>query len=205
VRAEGLTGIGIVEWKTGHGEDAVALIHEVLDLSRAIGDEPSVADALSNIGYFGVIDGNYDDARAALSEGLALARQLGDDWRIVQLQGNLGLLHLFEQRWRAARDAFLEELRLSIRRSNLRCGLEALHGLAAACAAGGEPEAAVALGAAAASLAATSGIPTSPKIISLVEQLVAEARARLEPPSALRLAERGKRLTLEEALELVSS
>jgi non-specific serine/threonine protein kinase len=69
---------------------AAALLYEMLDQAREVGDRGRVATALNNLAALALDNEDYPRARELLIESLALKRELGDRVGIVAALHNLG-------------------------------------------------------------------------------------------------------------------
>jgi non-specific serine/threonine protein kinase len=91
MRANALTGAGVLAFMQGDYAASFALHEESLALHRQLGDAPSVAFALSNLGNVAVELEDYERARACHQETADLHKMLGNE---PELAG--ALLHLAE-------------------------------------------------------------------------------------------------------------
>jgi predicted ATPase/class 3 adenylate cyclase len=90
VRVKVLYGASRLAHLQGDEERAEALVHEQLDLCRALGDRQGLADCLRGVGNTAGARGKYDEAIRAFSESADLAREVGDTRGLAMSVHNLG-------------------------------------------------------------------------------------------------------------------
>jgi tetratricopeptide (TPR) repeat protein len=66
-----------MDWRRCEFAEGRELSRESLEIHRALGDEPGVAQALNNLGWIALFEGDYDSATAVLGECLTIRRRLG--------------------------------------------------------------------------------------------------------------------------------
>ena len=201
-RGAALSCVGAARTSSGDLAGAEPLSTEALRLSRATGDELSIASTLNNLGYLALLQGTYSEAGAYLEESLAITRRLNDRFRIALVLGNLGILAVLEGRSEEAVATLTEELRLSSARGDRRLACEAILGLASAHAALGNPQLAVKLHAAQRTLEEATGLVGSwgPGQAERLERSILRARAELDPAVVAALTEQGSAMTPEAVL-----
>ena len=90
LRANALSGLGVLLDASGEYDRAKACHEEALALYREVGDEPGIAEALENLGIIALSTENLDDAEAIGNEVLALRRANGDKRGIAVALINIG-------------------------------------------------------------------------------------------------------------------
>ena len=78
LRANALTGAGVLAHFQGDYPAALAFNEESLALHRELGHRPSVAYALHNLANIAAEQGNFERARELYAEGIEMARSMGD-------------------------------------------------------------------------------------------------------------------------------
>jgi predicted ATPase/class 3 adenylate cyclase len=174
--AAALSSLAVVAYYQGDAR-ADALFEESLELSRELGDKISIAAALNTQGLVKHRQGDSDGALQVLEEGLTLSEELGDPLNTATAMSNLGLVVF--KRGDHARAAILHAKSLpAFHRLGSTAGvLEALAGLARACAALGKGEQAARLMGAADALRDASGLTLPPPEAADYEQAAADIRA----------------------------
>jgi tetratricopeptide (TPR) repeat protein len=78
LRANAMTGAGVLAHFQGDYPAALAFNEESLALHRELGHRPSVAYALFNLANIAAEQGNFERARELFAEGIEMARSMGD-------------------------------------------------------------------------------------------------------------------------------
>ncbi|HKC77925.1 MAG TPA: hypothetical protein VKB70_06035, partial [Gaiellaceae bacterium] len=184
-------------------EAEVLTAREVLSLKRELGDAIATSDSLNNVGWEDLHAGEVDRAIVSLEEALAIARDLEDRFRITLALCNLGLAAVLQNRCVEAVESLRDALVIAIRSSDVRCGSEAVLGLAAAEAGLGEDEASVKLDAVRRKIMSDAGIVYDAWMLELLEPYLSQARTRLGPERIAELEAAVDAPTLELALDLL--
>ena len=181
--------------------DAASLFEESLELFRALGDKAGVAMALSNLGVVAEGEGEYAKAAAFYTESLDLYREVGEKRGIALLACRLGgISRMRGDHGRAA--ALYDESLLLHRELGERLGIsQDFEGIAAMHAAGGQPETAVRLWAAAEALRERIGVPPRGAMHEGYEPLLASVRETLGEEAFASVWAEGRGLTPEQALD----
>ncbi|HEY3073137.1 MAG TPA: tetratricopeptide repeat protein [Candidatus Limnocylindrales bacterium] len=79
LRANALTGAGILAYMQGDYAAASALHEQSLELHRRLGDRNAIAYAANNLANVAVLRGDYAQARELYELGVRIAREMGDD------------------------------------------------------------------------------------------------------------------------------
>ena len=89
-RARALNGVGFLNWAWGDFPQAQRLLHESLDIFRALNDKHGIAWVLNHLGHVALAQNELPLAHDLVQESLALFRQLGSEWNIAWDLLNLG-------------------------------------------------------------------------------------------------------------------
>ncbi len=182
------------------------LAQESLTLSREVGDQGRVADALSILGNIARDQGDLATAWALNQESLVIGRELGDRDCIATALYGLGLVALLRGEYGDARSLFQEAL--AIRRElGDRLGLaRVLEGAAALAAAQGDSLGPARTWGAAERLREELGSPMSPNERPRNDRYAAVARAAPSDEGAFeRTWRQGREMPLNEAIALAFS
>ncbi len=109
-RAAALDGAGVLAFAQGDLANARRLAEEALGISRALRDQPLVAQVLRNLGNVADQQADYATAERHYAESSALWTELGDRWGAAAVQNNLGLLQLRQGHFEQAREQLQEAL-----------------------------------------------------------------------------------------------
>jgi predicted ATPase/transcriptional regulator with XRE-family HTH domain len=88
--AQALAQQGLLNFRLGRFEQALALFEESLELGRLYGDPALLVDPLVLSGIMLHLGGDYPRSVERLREGAACARAAGDDWFAIYAHYNLG-------------------------------------------------------------------------------------------------------------------
>jgi tetratricopeptide (TPR) repeat protein len=193
-------GLGQTAYLLGDPAGARSFFEEGLRLCRKLGDRRNIAVLLSGLGTVAREQGDYGEAHLLLAESLAIYRRLGDAWGIATQLANLGLVAQHEGDHEAAQEFFLEALatrRETADRAGLAASLECFAGLALE--ESRPARAARLLGAAATFREGNSASSFFAERADREEQ-TATARTELGQHTFETAWEKGRSLTLEEAL-----
>ena len=97
LRANALSGLGVLLEATGDYNRAKACHEEALALYREAGDEPGIAEALENLSIIASNTGDLEHSRSIREEVLALRRAMGDQRGIAVALINLGNVNYVEK------------------------------------------------------------------------------------------------------------
>jgi len=179
----------------------LTLLHEALDLYRALGDERGQANVLWGMGnrqYFG----NDPDAGVAeLTEALEIFRRVGDRTMEAWAIHMLGASKLRLGDTEVSRGHFVAALRL-FHESGDAAGLTlVLDDLAAQAAHDGDPERAARLWGAARALTASTGAGLALYVDQFLDQFLRPtAQGMLSPEDVTRLAGEGASMTIDQVV-----
>jgi predicted ATPase/DNA-binding SARP family transcriptional activator len=110
IRATALHGAGLLAYRLGDHEQALARGAECLGLRRALGDTQGAAATLNNLGNVAIRQGDLARAAAYLEESLALQRECGDPARLTAILNNLGNVACMQGDYGRATELFAESL-----------------------------------------------------------------------------------------------
>lgn len=200
-----LSNLGIIAWFQGGFAEARHLYEESLALRREVGDRWAIGNSLNNLGLVVRDLGDAKEARRLLEECVAINRELGDRWSIGNALGSLADVALSQGDHLDARDFLVENVRIN-RELGDRTGLAfSLELFAQVAAARGRARVALRLAGAATALRETIGAPLSPSEKERLERALAESCRGLLPGLYAAFFEEGRRLSVEEAVELALS
>jgi predicted ATPase/DNA-binding SARP family transcriptional activator len=197
-----LCNLGGVALAQADYDAARDLLEESMAFLRAQGAEQSMALCLNNLAIIALHQGSYAVARAYHEEGLEIHRRLEDRRGIAFALSNLGCVETLLGNHAAAGDMFLQGLRLWQELGH-RAGIaNVLTGMAQLAVAQGRTEQAATLFGAAEALREAIGFPIPPIEQYIYDRRVAEARAALDEVRFTQRWEAGRRLSLEQAVEV---
>ncbi len=183
-----------------------SLYAESLVLARELGDRRAAAHSLNNLGTVTFLQQAYGQAETYYRESLALFREVGDKPGIAQLLNNLGNSLLRQAQPTQSRQHYAEGLALCLTLGDRQGAAYALTGLAAVAAAGADQASvvlAVTLAAAAQQQVAALGAAWDFDERTIHDELVATARARLDPARFAAAWGAGLATSLDQAVALV--
>jgi non-specific serine/threonine protein kinase len=202
-----LNNLGAVAYFQDDYEGAKALSEESLSLSREVGDKRHIAFALSYLGKVMLSQGDHGSAAEMFEESLALFREVGEKVSIAGLLYDLAAVALRQGDYGRAAALYEEGLDLSreigIKRDMIKSDIAGcIEGFAVVAGAQGEQERAARLFGAAEALREAINYPLSPADRPLYDRSVAAVRARLGEEAFREAWEEGRRMTMEEAVQL---
>lgn len=204
-RRNALTIAGMVAIARDRPHDAVAHLTEALAVARGL-DLPWIrATSLLNVGLGHLALSEPDRARAALGEALATYEEIGDERFHARCLAYLGLTSLLESDPDRAGSLFAQSLRTFATLAEPAGTAEGLTGIAAAAAATGEAIRAATLGGAAERLRLTVAARELPLERRTIVPYLATAEQELGSAEWTRAWNRGRELTLTEAVSLALS
>jgi tetratricopeptide (TPR) repeat protein len=114
LRADALSGLGVLLEASGAYERAEIVYREALELFREVGSAPAIAEALDNLATTAQFAGDFARAKTLNEEALALRRSLGHKPGIAVSLNNLGTLASVEDDMNQAAALFAEARDLSL-------------------------------------------------------------------------------------------
>ncbi len=157
--ANALNALGMIALDQGDYERAAALLTDSLALKRARGDTQGIATALTNLGGVALDVGDYPRAVVLLEESVALKRALGDPWSLAISVINLAHVARKQTAWGQAITLYTRSLALYWGVGHKVGVAMALEYLAGCICLRGQPQRAVRLLGAAATLRTAIGVP----------------------------------------------
>jgi predicted ATPase len=198
--AEALRSVGDVASALAEHADAILHYQEALVIYREINDQSGISRSLSSLGNVAYDAGSVDEARKLYQESLNVSRASGSQWGMA---GSIATTHEMEKvtvNHNETVTKTLETLRAVHAEGDARATLEALTDTARAL---------MASGSAGRALELLSLIIHHPKtddaLQDIVEPMLAEAEAKLDGHSVIQHWERGKALSLDEAVRQLSA
>jgi len=113
LRAQALSGLGLVQWRLGNYGAARELHEQALALCRAMGDRKIEARCLSGLGAVARSKGKYGEARELYEQALALYRDLSDRNGKADCLNSLGVVEYFQGNYSEAVELFEQALALN--------------------------------------------------------------------------------------------
>jgi len=199
-----LVHLGNVELGLGNPEQAHALLEEALAEARAIGENWLVSFALNNLGEVARTLGQYDLARTYYEECEALLSTTGDRGDLARFAHSLGYIAQYEGDYVRAEAQFRKSLTMFRWLGNRRGMSECLAGLAGLRARQGQSQWGATMLSAAESLLQVTGGSWWPADRVEVERNREMIRSALDETELTAAQERGRAMTLEQALAFAS-
>ncbi|MBI3242469.1 MAG: tetratricopeptide repeat protein [Chloroflexi bacterium] len=196
-----LSNLGIIARLGGNYEQARAYHEEGLAIRREVGDRSAIAHSLNNLANVALDQGNYAEARARHEEAATLRRQIGDRWAEANSLNNLGNVARAQGDYAAARSMYQESLTINNQLGDRWATAYLLEDMGGLASLEGQPERAFRLVGAAAGLREAIGSPLSPAEKNKLEALLANARQALDETAWNSLIDKGRALTLPEAVQ----
>ena len=202
--ANALSNLGAILLAAGDRERAGSTLEEAVERARAGEDERIAALAINNLGDFALTVGDYERAEPLFRESLALLRARGDTANVARSLFNNGAVDLMLNRAAAAADRFHESLALCRTTGDREDSAWSLLGLAATNVATDDGERGAILLGAARTVLTQMGADFKPFERHLDEATEERSRALLGTVGYETALERGKSMTLDEALDLAA-
>jgi predicted ATPase/class 3 adenylate cyclase len=180
-------------------EEGVVRLEEALGLFRELGDDGGMARVLWGLGNLRYENEDYPEAERLFREALAIHERLGDPFGMAWDRFELGVTLQRQRRYEEAR-RFAEGALSLLAESGDTSGIPlVLGGLSALASQLGEGERAAVLYGAATALEAAAGAGLT-RLNEEWEHWGDETRWNLDPETIAQATERGRRMTLEEAV-----
>lgn len=192
--------LGVVARVRGDYAAARTLHEQGLEIRRRLGNAEDLSASLNNLGVVARVQGEFAEARRLHHEGLELCREFGLGRGSSTALINLGEVALAQAQFAEAYALFAECLQLYQEQGNRTGILEVLEGIAAVLIGQSRAERAVVLWGFAQELRTTIGAPLSPADVAAYQARLQMARAQLDPAVFAAAWERGRGLSLEEAI-----
>jgi len=196
-----LNALAMLKVYRGDYERATAMQEECLSLAREAGDVQIIAVLTYNLGFTAAMIGEYERAEAFVREAQELFREVGDRGMAPLASNRLGFLALSQDDPDRAEELCVEairDLQEQAQIPGIDFALEILGGVAAS--RGGIRRAARLWGAVAGYRDATSA-PWIPEERAMIEAHIDAARPRLDEATWREEWEKGRSMTLDQAVE----
>jgi predicted ATPase/class 3 adenylate cyclase len=203
--AVGWTVGGMLNALAGEAETAEAWFSEALEISERHGNREGSGLALGGLAQLAAGRGEMVVALDLYQRSLASFEAIGDRAEEARILSEMASTYLASGGGSQARRHFFESVQAHTDVGSVRGVAMSLLGLAATEAAELRPERAVQIAAAAEVYAQEEGIVVAYSDETPGRELVEQARAALSTDELARATEFGRRLTIEEALDLASS
>lgn len=200
-----LRGLAKAALFMGNLDEAGDLLTEALSVARSVGDRHYVAYALAGLGDVARERGRLSEAEALYQEGLDLCRRIGSQPGIASALQHLATIALASGHADRSEDLHREALAIARGQNNRRQVAISLAGLGACAVDRKEVERGVRILGVAEHLLGSAGTVLAPQERRWWEARSEVARELVGPEAFQRLLEEGRSLSLETALELVSS
>ena len=198
--ASTLNNLGVVARVRGDYTAARTLHEQGLAIRRRLDNGEDLNASINNLGIVARVQGDFEEARQLHTEGLELSRRIGLGRGVLTALVNLGAVALAQEQFAEAYALFAECLNLYREQGNRTGIMEALEGIASVLVGQGKPERAVGLWGVTAELRTALGVPLSPADVAEYEARLQQARGLLDPAAFTSAWERGRGLSLEEAI-----
>ncbi len=195
-----LNAVTELEFSRGDYARAAVLQEECLDLAREAGDVRSIGVYTHNLGLAEAAAGEYEQAEPLLQEARELHRQVGDWVSVAVGDTFIGFLALAWNDLDRAEEICVEairELQEQAQTPGVDFALDILAGVAAS---RGEIRRAARLWGATAGYREATGVPWRPEERAMIEPHIDAARTRLEEAAWQEEWEKGKSMTLDQAV-----
>lgn len=199
-----LVHLGNAELGLGHIEQAKAYHSKAEESARAINENWLISFALNNLGEVARVQGQYDLARKYYEECEALLPASGDKGDKARFVHSLGYIAQYEEDFERAESQFRSSLKMFRRLGNRRGMAECMAGLAGLKARKGDAQWGAIMISAAESVLKSTGGAWWPADRVEVEANLEFIRSALSEAEFTSLKDKGKAMTLEQALEFAS-
>jgi len=200
--AIGATVRGMLEMVNGDADAATASLSHALTIQQGLGDWEGGGMSLGGLAALAVQHGDVEDALDLYRQSLTAFETCGDRGEEARILSEIAWTHLAAGDIAVARHYFFESVQAHTDIASVRGVGLSLVGLAAADAVDGHAARAATIAAAAEVFAAAEGIAVIYSEETSGRALVDEARAALSAEDLANATEAGRRLTIDEALEL---
>ncbi|HEX2741184.1 MAG TPA: tetratricopeptide repeat protein [Rubrobacter sp.] len=194
--------LGRVYPELGERRAAFTFLEESLEIERRLENGSGIARSLFNLGYARLLDGDLPSARSYFEEGLRIFRKLDDGFWINASLVHLGFIDCEEGELARARAKFIH-MNEVLPLVQFPWGTTyTLEGFARLAAAEGQPVRALLLGGATAELRRTFGVAIGPTRRAGFRRSLKPAWQALGDEDGKAAWDKGRTMTLEEALAL---
>ncbi|PDV98780.1 tetratricopeptide repeat protein [Candidatus Chloroploca asiatica] len=200
MQGKALSNLGIVAFHQGDVDRARHSFEASLAVRREAGNPLWIANSLGNLGMLAIEIGDYKVARGYIEESLALERATGDRHAIAISLNNLGKVATAEGDYATARLLYREALTINADLGDRWALPYLLEDVGVLAGLTGQPERALCLAAAAASLREATGSPLSSPEQAQLDEALAPARMALSQEQQAAAYAHGQTLTTDEAV-----
>ena len=200
--AVGLIFEGMLNAVTGNADEAEKKFSEALEIQRRHDDFEGAGMSLGGLAQIAAARGDAQRALDLYRQSLTAFETIGDRGEEARILAEMAGTHLAHGDTDLARVFFLEAVQAHTDIASVRGVGQSLVGLAAIEAVEHRPERAAQIAAAAEVHAQEEGIVVAYSEETPGSELVEQARAALSPEELATATETGRRLTIEEALDL---
>ena len=200
--AIGLVFEGMLHAVAGEADEAGARFSEALEIQRRHDDWEGAGMALGGLAQLAAARGDAEEALDLYGQSLTAFETVGDRGEEARILSEIAATHLAHGDTELARGFYLEAVQAHTDIASVRGVGQSLVGLAAIEAVEQRPERAAQIAAAAEVHAQEEGIVVAYSEETAGRELVEQARAALSADELARATELGRRLTIEEALDL---
>jgi predicted ATPase/class 3 adenylate cyclase len=198
----GLIFEGMLHAAAGNVDEAGPRFSEALEIQRRHGDLEGAGMSLGGLAQLAAARGDAEEALDLYRRSLASFEAVGDRGEEARILAEMAWTQLAHDDTELARRYFFESVQAHTDIASVRGVGQSLVGLAAVEAAQNRPERAVQIAAAAEVHTTEEGIVVVYSDGTPGSELVEQARSALSPEALAAATESGRRLTIEEALEL---
>jgi tetratricopeptide (TPR) repeat protein len=200
--AIGLVFEGMLQAAAGNPAEAESVFAEALAIQERHDDFEGAGMALGGLAQLAAARGDAEEALDLYRQSLTAFETVGDRGEEARILSEIAGTHLAQRNTGLARSFFFDAVQAHTDVGSLRGVGQSLVGLAAVEAAENRPELAAQIAAAAEARADEEGIVVVYGAETPGSDLVEQARAALSADDLGRATELGRRLTIEEALDL---
>jgi predicted ATPase/class 3 adenylate cyclase len=200
--AIGLVFEGMLQAVAGDADEAGARFSEALEIQRRHDDWEGAGMALGGLAQLAAARGDAEEALDLYGQSLTAFETVGDRGEEARILSEIAGAHLAHGDTELARGFYLEAVQAHTDIGSIRGVAQSLVGLAAIEAVEQRPERAAQIAAAAEVHAQEEGVVVAYSDETAGRELVEQARAALSADELARATELGRRLTIEEALDL---
>ncbi|MBX7042077.1 MAG: tetratricopeptide repeat protein [Ignavibacteria bacterium] len=200
-----INNIGAIEYLAANYDKAIETWEECLRLRRGLGDRHGIAMSLTNLGSAFSMIKDYDTAEKLLYQSIEMFRELGDRRIYVNPLNTLGLIANDRGEYLRALGIYGESITIASEIGEKYYLMKAIEGLSNSYIGLKEYETGCIFSALYISQMTNLNINVTKQELTRIEEIKDELRLALEKSEYDRLWEEGRRLTIEEAVQLMNS
>jgi DNA-binding CsgD family transcriptional regulator len=201
--AVALLNLGMAVMSRGELERSKTLLEEGLPLFRGLGDKWGLTRSLLCLGLAAMFQGDDERAKALIEESLAVSQESGDVYCSSMALNLMALMALLREDYGRAQALCKESLQLSRPSGMEHLIAVALHTSAALAGSRGQPLRSARLWGAAEALREAMGTVFTPLELRTLGPYIAAARAQEEEASWEAAWQKGRAMSMEEAIDYV--